>query len=251
MVMSKKSQLLVVVISTFFIISCTDNYENGMKNYNLEKHEIAQSHFNKVPEGNVNYNESQKMIATIDSILTQKEFDRIEAEHLEQKRLAKADSARRAEIAYRNRPWKTGNFVDEFGKQTGKNFIYTEVEGVFSNTATTNSKLYVKVIVSKSSIGILMREYSINRPPEKFIGNGTIQMRNSKDERITVQTRGDWHHSGGLLIEDLYSEKSASSFRSFMRRSVGNIQFVIKDKYSSSYQFTIDSTGFIQEFNIL
>lgn len=36
--------------------------------------------------------------------------------------------------------WEIGNYVDDFGEETGEIFAYQTVMGVFSNSATTNTK---------------------------------------------------------------------------------------------------------------
>ena len=36
--------------------------------------------------------------------------------------------------------WEVGNYVDEFGLKTGEVFVHQTVQGIFSNSATTNSK---------------------------------------------------------------------------------------------------------------
>ena len=42
-----------------------------------------------------------------------------------------------------------------------------------------------------------------------------------------------------------------SNLRNFIKKSIGEIKVVINDKYSSVYRFTIDATGFTDEFNLL
>ncbi|MEE0989811.1 MAG: hypothetical protein UIC45_00625 [Paludibacteraceae bacterium] len=45
--------------------------------------------------------------------------------------------------------WEIGHYVDKFGDYTGDKFIYTRINGYFSNSATSNSKLEVIIKISK------------------------------------------------------------------------------------------------------
>lgn len=45
--------------------------------------------------------------------------------------------------------WEIGHYVDKFGDYTGEKFIYTRINGYFSNSATSNSKLEVIIKISK------------------------------------------------------------------------------------------------------
>ena len=48
--------------------------------------------------------------------------------------------------------WSTGNYVDEFGDKTGKGFIELTSYGFFSNSATTDSRLRVEMMLSNGEI---------------------------------------------------------------------------------------------------
>lgn len=50
-------------------------------------------------------------------------------------------------------------FVDEFGDPTRDSYLLGKAEGVFSNSATTNSKLNVSIILSQYEFGIVLYEY--------------------------------------------------------------------------------------------
>jgi len=157
------------------------------------------------------------------------------------------------ELAYLNRPWKTGNFVDNFGDPTGENFIYTEVDGRFSNSATSNSYLFVEIIIKKNAAGILLHQYQKSNPAEKFIGSSEIQMKNEAGQIISIRSYKEWNQKGGILIENWpeISRYSFSQFRDFIKKSVGKIKVVVIDEYSSVFNFTIDATGFTNEFTKL
>lgn len=175
------------------------------------------------------------------------------SDSLERERKRINDSTAAAEKAYRNRPWKKSYYVDEFGDETGVNNIRTKVTGTFSNSAVSGEILYVDIYVDKNSAGIFLHERSRSSPAEKFIGDGTIRMKNSNSETLTIYSYSEWSSSGGLLIRNkIWPEKyDYSKLISFLKRSVGEIRVVIRDKYSSRYNFTIDATGFTKEFSLL
>lgn len=161
------------------------------------------------------------------------------------------DKVKAEKLAHLNRPWKLGTFNDEFGEPTKDKFIKTDTEGYFSNSATTNEYLYVKVLITNNAAGIFLHEYSRSSPAEKFIGSATIKLKNSEGEKLRIISVSEWNHNGGLLITNKYGSKGYSKFRNFLRKSAGIIKVVIYDDYSSSYKFDIDATGFTKEFSLL
>lgn len=163
---------------------------------------------------------------------------------------AKQDSVKKAEearIAYEKRPWKSGEFVDNFGDPTGKKYIQTVITGSFSNSATTNEYLFVKLLITKSNAGLFLHEYSADRQAEKFIGDGTIHLKNETGEKIKIGIDGDWNQQGGLLI----ASTNFSKFMSFLKKSSGKIDVIVFDEYSSKFLFKIDLQGFNEEYTLL
>lgn len=154
---------------------------------------------------------------------------------------------------YKNQPWELNTFVDEFGDNTNKKYISTHTEGIFSNSATSGSILYVEVFFTKTSTGIFLHEYNQTSPPIKLIGSGRIKLKNSNNEILIIPLTREWNTSGGLKIYD--SDEGYSGYstmlRKFIQKSVGEIKVVIIDKYSSSYKFSIDVTGFMNAYLLL
>jgi len=62
--------------------------------------------------------------------------------------------------------WEMGEYVDEFGSKTGETYLYQTCLGIFSNSATINSKcLYdIEHMVSSKLIGITIYPYGRNVP---------------------------------------------------------------------------------------
>lgn len=257
---------LSVIVFALFLIGCQRNhYSEGMRQYERKNYDEALEAFNNVKESDDFYDESQLMIETIDSILDNKKLLQFFQDSLQQARLAIADSIEKAKeaeiaakIAYQNRPWRVREYADEFGDLTGNLYISTIAHGTFSNSATRNSYLYAEIRVTKQYIGVLLTEYSELRPMVNFRGYGRLSLRNKEGDTFTTSTRSDWNKNGGLLFRDLYSTFSDEYLHTrytdlfnFLKNCDGEVRVVVNDRYSSEYRFTIDLTGFIDEFNKL
>jgi hypothetical protein len=163
--------------------------------------------------------------------------------------LLKKDSIEKANA----HPWKGGSFVDEFGDQTKEKFIQTQVEGYFSNSATSKSYLFAEILFKKDAAGIFLHQYNSSEPAQKFIGSVQIQMKNEIGQKLIINTSREWSKKGGTLIENWadINKYDFSVLRDFIKKSTGKIKVVIFDDYSGVFNFTIDATGFEQEFRKL
>jgi hypothetical protein len=79
-------------------------------------------------------------------------------------------------------PWQIGKFKDEFGDQTNQSFVSTKLEGRFSNAATSNSPLFVHVLLTKNDGAIFLHEYQPGSPAQGF-ESVQLQMKNTSDEK--------------------------------------------------------------------
>jgi hypothetical protein len=169
----------------------------------------------------------------------------------------KVDSAQRSwkqRDSIANLPWKIGSFVDNFGDPTGDKFIEANIEGVFSNSATSGSPLYIRILLEKDDCGIFLHEYGRSQPAEKFIGGGTLQLKNEANEVLSTIIIADWNEKGGLLIDNKtagYYHGRYDKLKKFIFESGGKIKAVISEKYGSEYKFTIDMAGCLEQFNKL
>lgn len=168
------------------------------------------------------------------------------------KERAIADSLE-AELSKRLGTWKLENFTDEYGDPTGKKYTTTTVRGTFSNSATVNSDLWVSLILTQTSAGIFLHEYDLSRPAQKFVGTARIKMKNFEDKELEIFTGHSWNQNGGILIQNFTVVEGAESydfakFRDFIRKSAGEIKFIVYDKYSSTYRFDILTSGFQESF---
>lgn len=148
-----------------------------------------------------------------------------------------------------NNIWGIKYYVDEFNKPTNNRYI-TNVKlfnGVFSNSATTNSSLSAKLIIDPNGLYIMLWEYGNHQVKGytaigyKIILQGTdgkktnitgLMKKNS--DRITVDI-SEWETFVGLIISN---EK---------------INVYIEEKsdygYSSTYLFEIKQDNFNKVFS--
>jgi len=152
------------------------------------------------------------------------------------------EAIKEAELYKFKHAWDCGTFVNEFGEPTNKKYIYIDIIGSFSNSATTNSICPVHFLVNKrGTIGIFLYEYG-RKEAAYFIGEGKLLMKNAKGEVCKGTITDKWSQGGGLRI-------NSSNVISFLKRSSGFIKVVIRDEYSSEYRFKINANGFTEMWN--
>jgi hypothetical protein len=117
-----------------------------------------------IPQKNSNQQATkEKRIADSIAAIDKK---RLEAEELEKQRVLKESSLG---------IWRIGYYVDEFGEPTKDAFIGTNslISGTFSNSATENSDLTVKLLISNpQDVSIQLFEYAGNNPIKAVIDRG-------------------------------------------------------------------------------
>ena len=143
--------------------------------------------------------------------------------------------------------WSIDSFVDDFGDATNEKFIAQKTTGTFSNSATTNSFLGVKIIVTKASAGVFLHEYDWSRSAVYFIGGGKMSLKDSKGGTLKLYVAGKWNNSGGIPL----SKKDLKSLVKFLKAREGEIKVNMQDDYSSDYNFTINTTGFDSLYSTL
>ena len=150
--------------------------------------------------------------------------------------------------------WEIGDYVDEFGNKTGEHFIYREIKGHFSNSATSWSDLSIFLQISKSTYYYSgyncefgFDEYSDGVKEEYMSNYNTKLIKYENNKRIMIgdckYIDGGWgkcdckYPDGGekddiYLIELLKDEGKYSFEVTVERRSYSA---------DTKYYFTIDS----------
>lgn len=169
-----------------------------------------------------------------DSIATI-EKKRLEAEEIEKQRILKESSLG---------IWYTGFYVDEFGEETKKGYISTSslISGTFSNSATEDSDLNVKFLISNAQdISIQLFEYAGNNPVKEGVEHG-YRIRVKQDTLPPVDLEAS-NYSDRLRLDSQNSKK----LNNILLKG-GNLKFAIierSDYSQSKYNFEIpDASGY-------
>ena len=142
--------------------------------------------------------------------------------------------------------WATKYFVDDFGDPTNKPYFSTFVNGVFSNSATTNSKLGVSFIIT-DEVAIKLFEYSRNHSVSGKISTKKYQIL-LKHNGMRSRDLNAENSSDRLVLTQLSSERLIK-----ILKSGGSLGFKIIESgknSSSTYNFEIpDASGFSELWN--
>ena len=164
---------------------------------------------------------------------------KIEKKELELKKKRDAEEKERVRLANLNNTgmWKVQYYVDEFGKPTKQGYICNSllIRGTFSNTATQDSELDVRFLISNSSdISIKLFEYAGNNPVKSYSSDSYTVMVQDKDERRLKLTATNYS-------DRLSFNKAASRKIHYALKKGGTLIFYIyeNDTPTTQYNFII------------
>lgn len=150
----------------------------------------------------------------------------------------KQDSIRRANI-HELGIWKIGKYVDDFGEPTGEKFLYANVLGVFSNSATARDILGVKVnVFNDGSIGLYYDEYNDGTYENEKIRN--IKIVNKEARKVYESLWDVWNPDDCLFDNDESSPRESMTLEEVLTKE-GEYEFYINLKYNTKYKFIINS----------
>jgi hypothetical protein len=202
------------------------------KAYAKKKYSIARQNINMLYE---KHPESPKN-SEFKSLLK-----KIEKEELVEKKRKEAEEKERIRLANINNTgmWSVSHYVDDFGEPTKEGYIRNTsyISGFFSNTATQNSDLNVKFLISNSSdISIMLYEYARNNPVKAYSAESyrvLIQDKDGKRYKLTATNYSD----------RLSFNKSTSRKVHGILMKGGKIKFKIieTDTPTTEYDFTISN----------
>lgn len=148
--------------------------------------------------------------------------------------------------------WKIGNIVDDFGDPTGERFVYTIVEGTFSNSATTSSPCSVRILSQydvtpfpKEYWTFEIHEYGFDNPVNTFrsTSKGSIKL---KDELGKVYSYDTANHKYVNYWNRLMGT-NARQFTDIIRNNT-NIKVSVSCD-STRYNFEIPTDGASDKIN--
>jgi len=218
-----------------------DEFRNGEERsiaiieeaYKIGDYETAKKSINslkeKHPESKKNV-EYQKMLL----LITQKEAEiqkKKEAEEKERIRLANINNTGMWEVRY---------YVDSFGEPTKEGYIANDafIKGTFDNSATTNSDLNVRFLITNSNdISLKLYEYadttevkgSYDYPTSYFVYVKDFEGREYSLNAKNTSDRLEFNASDSLVLHKLFLKGKTVKF------------YISEYKGSSKYNFSIDN----------
>ncbi len=140
--------------------------------------------------------------------------------------------------------WSLKYYVDKFGDATDEAFIYGMFTGTFSNSATNNSDLYVKILVEENRVGIEFIEYRMGNNSQNFDKDYyTLSIKGSDGVVVSVKMKAiSTSLSNKLKIRLIAVEEDGLTLFKYLC-SGELFKGQLNGDYSSSYIFTVDPTG--------
>jgi hypothetical protein len=169
-------------------------------------------------------------------------LETIKLEELALEKVKQAEEKERIRLANLNNTgiWKVNYYVDEFGEPTKEGYVTNKLllEGKFSNTATQNSDLNIRFLISDSKdISIKLFEYARPNP---------VKTSSSESYRVLIQDKdGERLKLRGVNYSDRISfDKSQSLKIHNALLKGGEIKFKMyeSDNSSTEYDFVINNS---------
>lgn len=150
--------------------------------------------------------------------------------------------------------WEIGYFVDSFGEPTNDKYIKIKrpIYGTFSNSATQNSDLGVRFIISgKNSIYIMLYEYNRSNPVKGYRDKYRVLVKDCDGEKYNLSASS---YDSDRLSFDVHAydsdyNKSNDAERMFdILLKGGEIKFKIidTDRSTTNYNFMIHNADWFE-----
>lgn len=148
--------------------------------------------------------------------------------------------------------FSTGYYVDEFNQPTSDGYVVNEayISGKFSNSATTDSLLYVQVLADKEDIAIFLYEYgrnAVKNSSSRYVEEYDITMKTADGAKHnltgTIYCGGD-----RLFIDSKYEATVLNALKSGEQVSFYIVQ---SDRTTTTYLFTVNTSNFAEKYGEL
>lgn len=127
-----------------------------------------------------------------------------------------------------NAQWETKHYVDDFGDKTDETYQRVIAQGVFSNSATTNSECLYKFVKNDETIVVYIYEYGRSKPTSY----------KSTLENIKIKTpNGDVKEINGIMFSKegyLFLKKSKAELFNQITKDKGEYIIVFRKESSVS-----------------
>ena len=142
--------------------------------------------------------------------------------------------------------WMVETYSNDFGEQTNERFAYIYTKGRFSNSATSNSYLGVKIVIDSDSTGLFLYDYGRNVAEYFYSDDAVVRAKNSKGKKVECggwkNALTKWNHNGGISIQ-------CGNIKNLLITSTGKVKFYAHDGYSSVYVFEVNADGLVDALN--
>ena len=147
--------------------------------------------------------------------------------------------------------WKLGNYVDDFGDETGDHFIYTTAEGTFSNSATSSSFSPLRITLDISgdlpaaAITFEPHAYSWDNPVENFYNNSTATIKFKDDAgNVTTVTSSNSRYANNWNV--IIQQDAVTIVNLFRKNKTLKISIKIE---SYTFNYTVDCSDFLKVYD--
>ena len=139
--------------------------------------------------------------------------------------------------------WRIKYYVDEFNNPTSQAYIAGTAVGTFSNSATTNNTLYVRWLIDKNDVAIVLYEYGSERVKSSYDATDySIVMLDPDGKKVSMTGK---MYKGGDRIFISSEEDKTKVLEAFKRN--GSVSFRITEMgnyATSSYLFKMNDTSY-------
>ena len=151
--------------------------------------------------------------------------------------------------------WIKKYYVDEFGSLTNTPYATlkkVKTSGIFSNSATNNSRMYTEFIVDANRLNLELFEYESKFPVSGISSDyAVIKIKDSAGTTSELKNRAKFSGSNTkrLIISDSQDVKTV--FNALLNSESVQFRVEIKNPYLSStsiYLFSVDARGFEQAY---
>lgn len=138
--------------------------------------------------------------------------------------------------------WTVRYYVDNFGNLTKKGYITTAkpISGRFSNSATTDSKLNVGLLIDTNNVCIQLYEY----------GDQLQKVPTGKTDTYTIQVQGDngyvFNFTGVNTSDGVELDGVGVLHNMLIKSKALKFYMVEAGSYGSTYNFNIDDTSYYE-----
>jgi hypothetical protein len=180
----------------------------------------------------------KKEVINLISLVEKKEKEEIARKEAEEKERIRLANLNNTGI------WRVGKYVDSFGEPTDEGYITNReyIKGTFSNTATQNSELNVKFLITNlSDVNIQLYEYAGNNPVKAYSADSysvQIQDRDGNRNRLKATNYSDRLSFG--------NEASRIIHNVLMKGGNIKLNIVEDDTPTTKYQFEINNADWYE-----